>query len=326
MLEREFLSGAGINGGVMAKIICEVGSNFTSFCEAKDAISAAKACGADAVKFQLYSLRALTGFGATYLNMPIDWLPKLKEKADAVGIEFMCSVFSPALYDIVDPYVTTHKIASSELTYPQLLQHVAAKKKHILLSTGGSSLGDIRQALNFLSGCQVTLLYCVSAYPSEEFNLFMIDDLRQKLNLSVGFSDHSTSLYGALSAAKHFACPVIEKHVNFTNHTETADAPHSISGEQFKRLCDMIHGKVDWTSYAPQQEERDMFLRYNRRLIAIKDIRTGDAFRFGDNFGAYRSLKDDARGMSGFAWEHVAKSNGAKHDIAAGDGIGPEDF
>jgi N,N'-diacetyllegionaminate synthase len=314
-------------------IIAEVGSNWTNFNEAKDSISFAKQCGADAVKFQVFTEKDLFGpgirgswFDENSTQLPLDWLPKLKDKADACGIELMCSAFSPELYDAVDPYVKVHKIASSELTYPQLLQKVKSLGKPIILSTGASCNGDVALALQELRGVKVVLLYCSSAYPSREFNLFHLDALKRNFNVPVGFSDHSLDVYyPALSAVEHFGAVVIEKHVNFAG-VDSADSPHSLSHSEFKRLCDILKGKQDYKQFHPQPEERDMILRHNRRLIAIKDISVGEAFRFGDNFGAYRSLENDNKGLIPFAWEVLVKSNGAKHNIKAGQPIGPEDF
>ena len=311
-------------------IIAEIGSNFTTFTEAKDAISMAKQCGADAVKFQLHSLAALYGTLPgmnNILSLPIDWLPKLKDKANAVGIEFMCSAFSPELYDTIDPYVDVHKIASSEISWPQLLEHVKNKSKPIILSTGASSMGDVSAAMKLLSGGpKVVLMYCSSSYPSVEYNLFQIDDLKKKFDVPVGFSDHSSCVaYPALSAVRHFGATVIEKHVNFTSHV-TSDSGHSLDGAQFKIMCDYLHGQRDPHDFQPHSEERDMFLRHNRRLIAIKPIARGSKFIYGDNFGAYRSLKEDTRGLHPFVWQKIAISDGATRDIAVGDGIGPRDF
>lgn len=314
-------------------IIAEIGSNWTSFTEAKDSISFAKACGADAVKFQLfrwndlYAVGTDHGYEANRWNLDIDWLPKLKEKADACGIEFMCSAFSPELYDVIDPYVKVHKIASSECTFPHLLERVKSKGKPILLSTGASSKGDLAQAMQVLQGGpQVVMLYCSSAYPSAYYNLFQMQDLKKTFGVPVGFSDHSLDVvYPALSALVHFDAVVIEKHVNFAGH-KTPDSGHSLSHEQFAFMCEILHGKRPYTEFNPQPEERDMFLRHNRRLIAIRDIHKGDAFRYGENFGAYRSLTDDSKGLIPFAWEEVVKSSGAKRDIRAGEGIAVSDF
>lgn len=313
-------------------IIAEIGSNWTNFTEAKDSISAAKQAGAHAVKFQLFDFASLYGWHggnspALTGELPLDWLPKLKEKADACEIEFMCSTFSPKHCDAVDPYVSVHKVASSDLAYPQLLERVKSKGKPILLSVGGSAKGDIEGAMSILrGGPQVVLMYCCAAYPSTEYNLFQMQDLKETFNVPVGFSDHSLSVvYPPLSAVEHFGAVAIEKHVNFTKH-KTPDSGHSLSGEQFKVMTDYLTGKRDKKRFNPAQEERDMFLLHNRRLIAIKDIAQGDAFRYGENFGAFRSLRNDSRGLIPFAWADVVKSNGAKRALKAGDGIGPGDF
>ncbi len=316
-------------------IIAEIGSNWTNFSEAKDSISFAKQCGADAVKFQAFTESDLFGPGirgswsdytGVQHRLALEWLPKLKEKADACGIEFMCSAFSPALYDAVDPFVQVHKIASSELCYPQLLEKVKSKGKPILLSVGASSKTDVAMAMQILrGGPQVVLMYCAAAYPSTMYNLFQMDDLKQ-FGVPLGFSDHSLDVvYPALSAVHHFGAVAIEKHVNFFDK-ETPDSAHSLRGYEFTLMCEKLRGKRDYRGFNPMPEEKDMFLRHNRRLIAIKNIKKGDAFRYGDNFGAYRSLGDDSHGLSPFFWDHLVKSNGAKQDIPAGKGIGPGDF
>lgn len=314
-------------------IIAEVGSNWTSFQEAKDSISFAKQAGADAVKFQLFSSVDLYGYPipwdgpidpATQLNR--EWLPKLKEKADACGIEFMCSAFSPELVDVVDPFVSVHKVASSEMAYPQLLERVKSKGKPILLSVGASSKGDIELALKILLGApQRVLMYCSSAYPSRYFNLFQMNDLKETFDLPVGFSDHSDQVaYSALSAVHHFGAVAIEKHVNFHN-VKSPDSEHSLSYQEFAYMCELLHGKRDYKQFNPQPDERDMFMKHNRRLIAIQNISVGDTFRFGKNYGAFRSLTEDAKGLIPHAWVAV-EDKVAMRKIEAGDSIGPGDF
>ena len=106
--------------------IAEVGSNWSTFDDCMRSISLAKACGADAVKFQAYSHEALYGKAAGNYDagngmgysiaelkgtLPLEWLPKLKDKAHAFNIEFMCSAFSPELLDAVNPHVNIHKLA-----------------------------------------------------------------------------------------------------------------------------------------------------------------------------------------------------------------------
>jgi hypothetical protein len=68
-----------------------------------------------------------------------------------------------------------------------------------------------------------------------------------------------------------------------------------------------------------------MFLRHKRRLIATQDISTDALFNYGVNFGAYRSLEDDTRGLSPFAWEQV-QGKKARLEIKRGKPIGLGDF
>jgi pseudaminic acid synthase len=308
-------------------VIAEIGSNYRNIEDALLSVAKAKGVGADAVKFQFFSTQDLYGPRSDWdkpvplPKVPLTWLPRLKEKADACGIELMCSAFSPKGVHAVNPYVSAHKIASSELTYPQLLEAVKACGKPILMSVGASSKHDIKLAMDALrGGPQVCLLYCVSAYPARMSNLFFLDDLKQ-FGAPIGLSDHSLEvIYPALSAVRHFGAVVIEKHVNFVGATDTPDAPHSLDETQFKTMCDYLRGIRDPLDFQPMPEERDMFLRHNRRLLAHRPIAAGETLHFGVNYGCYRSPTDDMSGMHGMAWELV-EGQPAKQDIAPGQGV-----
>lgn len=359
-------------------IIAEVGSNWTSFEHAKDSISMAKQCGADAVKFQAFTAGDLYGYSRWLCGVPgmggemgyvvtrgnerpsdevlrsvfspdtiaceafliskadgfseidLDWLPKLKEKSDACGIEFMVTAFSPELVAAVDPYVSVHKVASSDLSYPQLLEAVAKTGKPIILSTGASSRGDIGLALNALGGAKdrTVLMYCASAYPSRRHNLYLMRELREEFGRPVGLSDHSTDvIYAPLSAHREFGAVAIEKHFTAFPELDTPDRPHSLTSDEFKIMVDYIRGNRDG-GINPTSEERDMFLRHNRRLVATKDIPVGEMLQFGVNYGAYRSLENDSHGMSPFFWNHERGPEGkrAAKVIQRGKGVGPGDF
>ena len=341
-------------------IIAEVGSNWTSFEHAKDSISLAKQCGADAVKFQAFTYSALYGSSMKEVvrarieatgrynsdvvmaleskniqdeldtALPLDWLPKLKEKADACGIEFMCTAFSPELVKAVDPFVAVHKVASSDLSYPQLLDAVAKTGKPIILSTGASSRGDIALALNALGSAQdrTVLMYCSAAYPSRRHNPYLMRELREHFGRPVGFSDHSTDvIFAPLFAAREMGAVVIEKHFTAFPELDTPDRPHSLDADGFKCMVDYIRGKREG-GLNPTSEEKPMFLRHNRRLVATRDIPQGEMLQYGINYGAYRSLQDDDRGLSPFFWNHEKgpEAKRASHAIARGKGIGPGDF
>lgn len=319
-------------------IIAEVGSNWGTLNDCVQSIGAAAACGANAAKFQAFDWDSLYGVAFDETNpvfwevneehrLPIDWLPALKEKADACRIELMCTAFSPELVAAVDPFVSVHKVASSDLSYPQLLQAVAKTGKPILLSTGASGLFDIHTALSVL-GHQVSLrtvlMYCISAYPARTIDLEAMRALREGCSYPVGFSDHSIDIIGHPIEAARRGAVAIEKHFTAFPELQSPDRPHSLTASEFKLMVDYIRlqapGRVCATF-----EESDMFLRHNRRLLATRDVGAGEALRYGQNFGAYRSLVDDTRGLSPFAWEQV-EGRVATKPIQRGAGIGPGDF
>lgn len=299
------------------KVIAEIGSNWSTFEDCKNSIAQAKLSGADAVKFQLYSAEALYGFKREISNeLPVEWLPKLYEKANACGIEFMCTAFSPELINVVDPYVKTHKVASAELTHVRMLEKLKQIGKPVYLSTGASGEADITMALEVIGNTPVTLMHCIAAYPARATKLKRITELK-KFNRPVGYSDHSISCDDIPVLAKSFGATVIEKHVNFVS-ANGPDSPHSLTGAEFKYMCAVLKSQV-----ADINEERAMVMQHNRRIVALKEIREGETLIENENFGIFRALKEDA--LSPFLINEV---NGkiAKRDISAGNGIGPSDI
>lgn len=325
-------------------IVAEVGSNFETFEQAVASIAAAKAAGADCVKFQAFNWESLYGPNEDQrrleeiadlpgcptppMRLPLAWLPALREKADACGIDFACTAFSPELVAAVDPFVAWHKVASSDATWPQLLEAVGVTGKPVVLSTGATSVADIQAAVAWMGhDVDAVLLYCVAAYPAFHVDLSLMEQMRQHPDIyarrGVGFSDHSPGISLAIEAARRGAV-VIEKHFTAFPELDTPDRPHSLVPAEFRTMVEYIRG-IRKATIGPTPEERAMVLRHNRRLIATRDIPAGENLAYGVNYGAYRSLKDDHRGLSPFAWQQV-EGKTASVAIARGDGIGPGDF
>lgn len=313
-------------------IIAEVGSCWRDFDEIKNSITLAKNCGADAVKFQLFTPKELYGQGATvetgqppYFHH--GWLAGLKEKCDATGIDLLCSAFSIDGLKAVDPYVKMHKLASSENNHLRMLQRLRELGKPVLLSTGGSSYADVQKSVEVLTKrmpglpdpVEVMPLYCVSDYPARRIDLRNISRYRELGSGFVGYSDHSIDSLAVPLKAVELGAQVIEKHVNFFG-VECPDSPHSLSKEDFKNMCSALKGREFSDS-----GQNDMILKHNRRLVAIKDIGAGETLTENVNFGIFRSLKENTDALSPF---HVDVVNGkqAIKEIKAGDGIGPGSF
>ncbi len=268
-------------------IIAEVGSNWRDLNDCIQSIGQAKAVGADAVKFQAFNWTALYGVEQRHWakiphELDVAWLPKLKEKADACHIELMCTAFSPELVEAVDPYVTVHKVASSDLSYPQLLEAVIKTRKPRIISVGASSQGDIMLAKSRSTDAdwtQTVWMYCVAAYPARTIDLRVMDLIGKTYGFH-GFSDHSTDIVGHPVEAARRGAVVLEKHFTAFPNVSTPDRPHSLTVDEFKTMVDYIRG-IRQPVIGPTPEEKDMLLRHNRRLIATMEITTGDLLVYG---------------------------------------------
>ncbi len=315
-------------------LIAECGSNWRTLDDCLKSIEIARRCRANAVKFQAFNCDALFGMPFNYIDqelghgepaacsvynstLPLEWLPALKAKADACGIELMVTAFSPELVAAVDPFVEVHKVASSDAAWPQMLDAVARCDKPVVISFGGKTEDERYRAISYLSGAlshgreHVVSMYCVAAYPADHVDLYAIRDYD-------GFSDHSLGYTAAVHAAKECA-DVIEKHFTAFPDMDTPDRPHSLTPAQFERMVSLIRGD------GVESEETAMTLRANRRLIATREIIEGDTFQYDVNYGAYRALKDDKHGLAPFRWQEV-EGKTARKTIRRGEPIGEGDF
>lgn len=339
----ELPSGNKIGAGQPPFIIAEVGSCWETFEHCKDAIGLAKNCGADAVKFQLFTPSELYGFTEDItpgINPYLQhgWLIGLKEKADAFDIELMCSAFSPEGVKYVDQFVNIHKLASSENTHVRMLSVLRETKKPVVISGGASGSADMAKSICELNGhdwrsatfapkvkegrpitnTRAIPLHCVSDYPARCVDLKQIEVLKDRYGVA-GFSDHTTDVLEIpFSASRNYGACVIEKHVNFFG-VQCPDSPHSLSREEFRQMCAKLKGK----EYS-ESGQKEMYLKHNRRIIATKTIAQGEVMQEGLNIGIYRSRIEDTHGFSPFRIDEI-QGKMAKHLIKAGDSIGPGD-
>lgn len=318
-------------------IIAEVGSNWDTFDDCLESIGAAKRAGADAVKFQMFDLKTLYGFHPktriirrnflgreTVFEYPReelhggihrDWVEPLYEKCKALGIEFMCTPFSVEDAEFLNPFVNYHKVASSDLDYKQLFEAIVSFKKPVFFSTGGHNEFDIQRALTLLGSVPSVIMYCVSAYPARAVQLQNIQKLKDKFKNYVGYSDHTTQILDVPLLAADYGAVVIEKHFKIRD-MDTPDNPHSLTPDEFQLMVLNIRGKlpVRLGSY----EEKDMYLRHNRRLVAIRDIKKGEKFILGVNYGPFRCLKPSYDALTAWLAEDVNLKT-SKVDIFQGD-------
>ena len=192
--------------------IAEVCSNHNGdLYRALELIDTAAAIGCQAVKFQLFRLSLL--FAPEVLahpdyefvrrrrawELPLNWLPVLAARAREKGLLFGCTPFYLRAVEELLPFVDFFKVASYELLWSDLLRIVASTGKPVILSTGMATSDEVESAVSTLTqyGCSdLSLLYCVSAYPTplEAVSRAVMAELRLLGVLEktrIGWSDHS---------------------------------------------------------------------------------------------------------------------------------------
>lgn len=309
-------------------IIAEVGSNWTNLEDCLLSIRAAQACGADAVKFQIFDDMALYGYPNPWhdkkYNLPEKWLPILKYEADFYKIDFMCSAFSPELAKAVDPFVKVHKVASCEMYHTRLLETLNSLGRPVILSTAASTEADVTLALRYLRSVDTCLMYCVGAYPAKMIDLRNIR-LLHDLNGMAGYSDHSLDVATIPTLAVSFGAQIIEKHFTAIGGN-TPDSGHSLNLREFKMMVESLRGNEPPAYLGPQPDELDIIMKHKRRLKVIAPIKAGETLKEGINYGAFRSLKDDQLALNPLTSIDSVNGFVVTKDLESGDPVSPEAF
>lgn len=290
------------NRFLIAEISANHGQNFK---RAVALIKAAKACGADAIKFQAYTPDTLTidvnnkyfkishpKWGGQTLHQlykkaytPWSWFEKLRRVADSEGVIFFATAFDKTSVDFLEDLdVPVHKIASFELVDLPLIEYAAKTGKPLIMSTGMASLKEIKEAVKAArnNGAKdVALLKCVSSYPSkpDDMNLMTIPDMKRLFRSYIGISDHTLGICAAI-AAFSLGATIVEKHLTLSRKIKTPDSFFSLEPDEFRQLADNIRevtkalGRVRYG--ATIDEKKHMVFR--RSLFAVEDIKKGEYF------------------------------------------------
>jgi N-acetylneuraminate synthase len=268
-------------------------------------IEAAKAAGADAVKFQTYTPDTLTILcdrpefrvkgglwdGKTlyelyeWAHTPWEWHRAMFKRAHELGLLAFSTPFDETSVDFLEALDNPiYKVASFELIDLDLIRKVAATGKPLVMSTGMATLEEIGGAVTAArnAGCQeITLLHCVSGYPTpvEECHVRSIVALRERFGCPVGLSDHSLGL-AAAAAATALGAVMIEKHLTLRRADGGPDAAFSLEPNEFRLMVDTCRdvakslGEANFAQ--PPCEQASTIFR--RSLFVTGDLVKGDVF------------------------------------------------
>lgn len=243
----------------MVFITAEIGINHNGSLEiAKKLIDVTVLAGCDAVKFQKRTVEKV--YSKEVLDSPREspWGTTTREQK--LGLEF-----NEKEYDIIDEYckqkniewyasawdvdsqlflrkynLKHNKVASAMLTNRKLLRVIAEEKKYTFISTGMSTLDDIRQAVEIFRdiGCPFELQHSNSSYPMkiEEANLRCIQTLKKEFNCNVGYSGHEVAGYLVCITAVLLGAISIERHITLDRSMYGSDQAASLEPTGLIRL------------------------------------------------------------------------------------------
>ncbi len=136
-----------------------------------------------------------------------------------------------------------NKVASAMVTNLKLLEEIAKEKKHTFISTGMSSINDIKKCLKIFKKhkCKFTLMHCVSTYPTEQklLNLNMIIGLKKIFKCDVGYSGHEKTVSPSITAYM-LGATVIERHITLDRSMWGTDQSASLSSEGLHILTTIL--------------------------------------------------------------------------------------
>jgi sialic acid synthase SpsE len=212
--------------------------------------------GADAAKFQHFKAETIVsdhGFKAlggqqshqakwkksvfeVYKDASVDlgWTPHLKKACEEAGITFFTSPYALDLVDAIDEFVPAYKIGSGDITWLEIVEHIAAKQKPVILATGASTFEDVDRAVAAIleKNPRVALLQCNTNYTAslENFHFIQLNVLkayaRRYPGMVLGLSDHTPG-HATVLGAVTLGARVIEKH--FTDDTKRTGPDHAFS-------------------------------------------------------------------------------------------------
>jgi N-acetylneuraminate synthase len=163
----------------------------------------------------------------------------IAEHARLRAIDWFASPWDTESVDFLEAFdPPAHKVASASLTDDELLRRLRSTRRTVILSTGMSTMRQIRHAVEVLGSENVLLCHATSTYPAKtaELNLRMIHTLQAEFpNVPIGYSGHETGLQTTLAAVA-LGAVFVERHITLDRAMWGSDQAASIEPQGLQRL------------------------------------------------------------------------------------------
>jgi sialic acid synthase SpsE len=327
-------------------IIADIGGNFDGSLEkAKKLALAAKESGADCVKIQSFLAKDIvSGMGFSSMNLkgvhgswgksvdevfksaefPREWHKEFFDYCRSIDVMPSSAPYDYDAVDLMEECDTEfYKIGSGDITWLEMVEHIAKKGKPVILATGASTLAEVDEAVKVVESTgnkDLIVLQCITNYPSkiESANIDVLKTYKTAFDVITGYSDHSPGdvvVLGSIAIGGR----VIEKHFTLNKEDKGPDHPHSMNPEEFKKMVDRIRdleSALGTTKKEVVEEESETVVVQRRGLYAKSDIKKGE------QIGKERII--ELRPCLGIEpkFKDVVANRTAKRDINAAEPIG----
>ena len=320
-------SGLRIGQGQRCFIVAEVGNNHQGDMGlARRMVEEAAKAGVQAVKFQKRHLESLltrsgreapycgaNSFGPTYgahrlaLELDVAQMAELKVLAESLGLVFFASAWDEvSLDEMLGLGVEILKVCSADLVNVPLMRRVAATHLPVILSTGMSSLEEIDAAVALIRSYhnELVLLHCNSSYPclEEQIGLPVMDTLRERYNLPVGYSGHERGLAPSVASVALGAC-VVERHFTLDKNQTGTDHQASLEPAELALLVRMVR-EVEQSMVQKGKkvfpEELAAAKKLRKCLVFSRDLPAGHVLTSAD-----LTTRSPLDGISPVHWDEV---------------------
>jgi N-acetylneuraminate synthase len=295
--------------------IADIAANHDGDLErAKALIWHAKEAGADAAKFQHFKADSIVsdhGFrnlgGAQShqaawkksvfevykdASVSMDWTPALKATCDEAGISFFTSPYAFDIVDAIDPYVPAYKVGSGDITWVEIIKHIAAKEKPYILATGASTMDDVQRAVEAALAInpQLALLQCNTNYTGSVENMrhIQLNVLRSYRimypDMVLGLSDHTPG-HATVLGAVALGARIVEKHLTDDMTRVGPDHAFSMDPRSWRDMVDRTRElEAALGTGVKQVEENEMqTVSLQRRSLRVaRDLPAGHVLREED--------------------------------------------
>lgn len=247
-----------VGPGQPVYIVAEIGINHNGhWPTAEKLIDAAVLAGCNAVKFQKRTpelcvpqdqrnLMRETPWGVisymeyrSRMEFGAEEYAKIDAYCRAKNIHWFASCWDIPSVDFIEQFKPVcHKVASASVTDTDLLRRIDATGRPVILSTGMSTMDQIRGAVSVFDKDRLLLTHSTSAYPCKphELNLRMINTLQREFNCPVGYSGHEVGLQTTYAAVVLGAC-LVERHLTLDRAMWGSDHAASVEASGFMRLA-----------------------------------------------------------------------------------------